>query len=381
MSSFVFQQPGSAELLQAINAAATKANSGGGVFAFASKGGIEALFSVPAISSMLNRRKTFRLVVGVDAITNAEALLYIAETMLKRRGTLAANVFLHDHPASTFHPKFLWFREGTALRLIIGSGNLTLRGLGQKSANSPAPGNWEVFSVQTLWGADADAVMRSIEGWFKAQVSAGTLCNLDNEEVKDRAMANGLMRYTQALAISSRRPARTAIARQTAPVDDFTFEAQDILVREISKNRNGQADIGKAALTDFFGYAGVPKDVLIQHVSLTNQVGPAKKIPLFVNRSRNYRLELRATADVGYNVATDDSRTILVATKLDPRSFRYTVVPVTITDYAFLSDLLGPMIGGRRRMREKRVNGEELRHAWPNVPPNLLPIAATILPP
>ncbi len=381
MNSFVFQQPGRADLLQAIDAAATTADSGGGVFAFASKGGIEAFFGVSAISSMLSHRKPFYLVVGVDAITNAEALLYIAETISKRRGTLTAKVFFHEHPASTFHPKFLWFRKGKAIRLIVGSGNLTLRGLGQTSTNSRPPGNWEVFTAQTLMGSDADAVMRSIDEWFAAQRAIGSLCELDDGRVKNRAMANGLVRYTQAPAPASRPPGKEATARRTTPVDDTDFSTHDILVREIPRNRHGQADVGKSALTDFFGYAGFPKDVLIQHVSLTNQVGAAEKIRLFVNESQNYRLELHAIANISYDVAADDSRLILVATKLDRRSFRYTVVPVTFADHALLVRLLGPMISARRQMREKRVNGEELRRAWPNTPTELLPIAATTLPP
>jgi hypothetical protein len=92
MTSFVFQQPGSAKLLDAINLAADGAEAGGGVFAFASTSGVEALFRVPALTRMLGASNQFHLVVGVDAITNAEALLCIADKRAKYRGALSSEV-------------------------------------------------------------------------------------------------------------------------------------------------------------------------------------------------------------------------------------------------------------------------------------------------
>lgn len=380
MTSFVFQQPGSAKLLEAIGVAAADADSGGGVFAFASSGGVEALFGIPALAVIARRRRPFHLIVGVDAITNAEALLCIGDK-LERNSGRTAEVFLHDHYASTFHPKFAWFQKGTELHLITGSGNLTVRGLGQQSASMPAPGNWEAFSVQILSGAHANAATREIQDWLAAQRTAGTLRSLDDETVKSRAMMNGLMRYASAPSRPRGAVATAVAVPRAAPVDDAEFETQDILVRELPRNRHGQADVGISALTEFFGYAGVAKDVLMQHVSLNNELGLAKKIRLFVNESRNFRLELNAISELAYEIAADDSRMILVATKLDRRSFRYTVVAVTTPDHAPLTALLGPMPPGRRLMREKRVTGEELQLAWPNVPQNLLPVPATTLSP
>lgn len=79
----------------------------------------------------------------------------------------------------------------------------------------------------------------------------------------------------------------------------------DVLIREIPSNRSGQADVGQTAL-QFFGYGGVAKNVLIQHVSERNELGPVIEIRLFVNASRNFRLELRGIADLPYDVAPDD---------------------------------------------------------------------------
>jgi len=90
--SFVFQQPGTARLLQAIDGAALNAESGGGFFAFASKGGIDEFFACPNISLMLQQGSSFQLIVGIDAITNAEALLCLSEKVSQFQG-LIVNVF------------------------------------------------------------------------------------------------------------------------------------------------------------------------------------------------------------------------------------------------------------------------------------------------
>ncbi|WP_141213248.1 phospholipase D family protein [Janthinobacterium sp. PC23-8] len=378
--TFVFQQPGTTKLLEAIDDAAADATAGGGVFAFASRGGIDAFFSRPNIARMLRRRQRFQLIVGVDAITNAEALLCLSEKVAQYNGILSANVFFHENPASTFHPKFSWFQQGSSLRLVTGSGNLTKRGLGQLAVAAGAPpGNWEAFSIQTMLDGEATSAMADINAWLAGQLEAGTLCSLDDERVRERAMANGRMRFastTPRVRIPA-QPAEALDAIEVAPVDGITFSTPEILVREIPKNRSGQADLGKTVLTEFFGYEGSEKKVFVQFVSLDNIPKPVEPILLFVNQSKNYRLELHEIAALDYDLREDDGRMILVATKLDLRSFRYTILPVTAPDYDTVAQLLGPIppLRGRSRpMRELFMSSTELRTTWLNVPDNLLPL-------
>lgn len=380
--TFVFQHPGTAKLLDAMDEAAAEATAGGGVFAFASRGGIDAFFARPNIARMLRRRQRFQLIVGVDAITNAEALLCLGEKVAEFRGILSAKVFFHENPASTFHPKFSWFQQGTDLRLVTGSGNLTKRGLGQVAgAAGAAPGNWEAFSVQTMRGGDATAALSEINDWLTSQQAIGTLCSLDDERVRERAMANGRMRFAVAAPRPRVRvranPAQVAAEAEVAPVDGVAFSTPEILVREVPRNRSGQADVGKKALTEFFGYEGSEKKVFVQYVSLENIASPVEPILLFVNQSKNYRLELHEIAELEYELGEDDSRMIVVVTKLDLRSFRYTILPVTAPDYDAVAQLLGPVPpqrGRSRPMRELFVSADQLRAAWLNAPDNLLPL-------
>jgi hypothetical protein len=384
--AFIFQQPGTTKLLEAINDAALNAKEGGGIFAFASKGGIEALFACPQISVMLQAGRPFHLIVGIDAITNAEALLCLSEKLLQYRDVLTTEVFLHLHINSTFHPKFSWFEGETDLRLVVGSGNLTLRGLGQLSTSVPASGNWEAFTVQSLEKNEAEIVKRQIEDWLTSQRALGTLCSLDDERVRNKAMANGQVRFTtnspvrEELIVTDRGPVRT-LHQESKPLDGIEFDTPEVLIRELPKNRPGQADVGQNALRQFFGYEGSPKKILVQYVSNINELGVTHELLLFVNQSKNYRLELSAMSNLRYEIAENGGRMILVATKFDRRSFRYTVLPVTSHDYQFVERIFNSTSGGLdgvRPMREKRISPRELFTAWPSVPSNLLPLNLAI---
>jgi hypothetical protein len=364
---FTLQQPGTEKLLEALDAAAKNADSGGGVFAFASKGGIDALFSRPNILYMLKHKRPFHLIVGVDAITNAEALLCLSDKVDQFNGILSANVFFHEYRNSTFHPKFSWFIKGSLLKLLTGSGNLTRGGLGKTPIGGNLFGNWEAFSLQ-IFKSKFLTVKKQIDHWLDEQRKLGTLCTLSDERVRQMAMSNGRSRFSRAAKVGSKK----LIA---VPIDGIEFETPEILVRELSSNRLGQADVGKLALKEFFGYVeGEKKKIFIQYVSLDNELGPVVEDHLFVNASRNFRLELRAIVDFGYEIAKDDSRMILVATKLDHCSFRYTILPVTAQDYRQVEALLGPINHGNRRMREARVTPDNLLSTWKEAPDNLLPI-------
>lgn len=137
---FTFQQPGTTSVLDAIEAAAKGADAGLGVFAFATAGGVRALFELPAMHALLHAKKPFHLIVGVDAITNAAALLQIGDVKTRYGAAFTAEVFYHSHPASTFHPKFVYFAHASASTVVTGSGNLTPQGLGVASSAAPAPG-------------------------------------------------------------------------------------------------------------------------------------------------------------------------------------------------------------------------------------------------
>lgn len=379
--SFVIQQPGESGLLATLNKAAVGARAGGGVFAFASEAGIKNLFSQPNIQALLRAHESLRFVVGVDAITNADALLYLSKCASEF--DFSAYVFIHNH-SGTFHPKFSWFDVDGDLRLITGSGNLTLSGLGHATASLPGFGNWEAFTLQTLTGKAAARTRQVIDDWFKTQLHSRSLRLLDDPEVRKRAMENGRLRFERSTRPSKGTGKRAHAQPQPTPIDGAPAGGKEVLLRELSKNRPGQADVGKEVL-EFFGFSALrAKDTsagsqgaLVQWISLDNEVGEPAELNPFVNKSRNFRLELPATKHVEYK-DSNDNRMILIAVKLSPRSFRYAVVPVDHPTYRELVKNLGPMPkkrGRSRAMREKFMSSDELREKWPSAPQELLPIS------
>lgn len=384
--AFVFQQPGEKSLLEAINTAAHNSSGGGGLFAFATKGGIEAFFALPNITSLLNSGFEFQLIVGVDAITNSEALLSLQDKVRQYGPGLKVSVFYHENAFSTFHPKFSWFLTPAGVSLITGSGNLTERGLGVQRLPEGKSSNWEAFSLQSLSGDDAEIVVGGISTWFKDQADAGALCELNDARVVEKAFANAQVRYAPnrnkkkikafAVAVVPEDEIQERVVVQTVAVEPEP-DLLDVLVRELPSTRGGQGDIGREAHSEFFGHSGTDKYIYMQFVELGDKLHPVKKVWLFYNpASANYRLEL-PESKVDYEIGASDERMILVATRLDSRSFRYTLLrPLTDKKYYDqVASLLGPIKrGGRRLMRQNFISSGTLKTVWPEAPSSLLPL-------
>jgi hypothetical protein len=421
MGNFHFQAPGARKFLDEVGLAVPAADMGIGVFAFASAGGVDSFVTALGLGAIWKKPKKFHLIVGVDAVTNADALLRIADHVKSNDGAFTAEVFFHGSPSSTFHPKFAMFRSVAGLRLLTGSGNLTTRGLGEASIAVNPPGNWEAFGVQDFSGHQAVSHWAIAQDWIEAERAANRLRPLSDEAVQSRAMSNGLLRYsapkpagapadaagggaakpavkaaagapipkwsakgtppavpitTAPVPVPALAPTATAAALSVTPLDT-PATGQDLLIKELPKNRPGQADVGKGYLQNFFGYvAGKSTSILVQYVSLADTVGPTETIYLFENASSNYRLELHAVAGFKYEIAKDDGRTIIVVARLAPRSFRYTVVPVSSPQYHKVSALLGPVIKTNRKMRGITFALEDLTKMWPSAPSNLRPVLA-----
>lgn len=414
--------PGARKFLDQMGLVAPGAEEGLGVFAFASAGGVDSFMDALGLGGTWKTPKKFHLIVGVDAVTNADALLRIADHVKSSGGALTAEVFFHGNPWSTFHPKFAMFRSAASLKFLTGSGNLTTRGLGVASSAMNPPGNWEAFIVQECSGHQAANHWSDAQDWIKAERGAKRLRPLNDEDVRLQAMSNGLVRYsvpkpstvaplgpamggaskpaakatatagtpvpkwatqgippvaaTKAASSPPTAPAATAAALNITPLDTLDI-GPDLLIKELSSNRPGQADVGKDYLENFFGYeAGKSKRIMVQYVSLANIMNPTEEHDLFRNQSKNYRVELGALKDFSYDKAKDDGRIITVVARLAPRSFRYTVVPVTDPEYAIVSHLLGPVSKTNRKMRGKTFALENLAKHWPAAPSNLRPVLA-----
>jgi len=126
----------------------------------------------------------------------------------------------------------------------------------------------------------------------------------------------------------------------------------------------------------FFGFRGdMESSVLLQYVNLNNALEQPVEKQLFVNASDNYRVEMGQIAQLGYDVGPNGERMILAAVRLDERTFRYSIVPVTHSSYGQLSAFLNAQSVSRPgRMREAFVNSNDLTRAWRRGPRNLFPV-------
>ena len=139
---FHFQDPTRSDpvyLLEAILDASRGAVSCMGMFAFASRAGVDSLIVDPEIKGFL-RKSAISLVVGIDAVTGRDALVRLQE-LEQTNKHLSIRVFWNP-TGSLFHPKVARFRYPDGGRsMIVGSGNLTLGGLRQ---------HFEAFSVMRV---------------------------------------------------------------------------------------------------------------------------------------------------------------------------------------------------------------------------------------
>lgn len=422
--TFVFQQPGTSPLLDAIEDCAADCDFMGGMFAFSTKDGVELLLDLPEIQALLTRGGSIRLTVGVDAITNGETLLYLRERMSASGSRLQARAYVHSFPG-IFHPKYMWFVRGNQVKVIAGSGNLTPSGLGCAPA-ARQNGNWEAFLVEELDLPSSAQFLQSIDGWVTRATNSGLLLEVDHPRALARGVANSRVRFarpprdgegtqggdgtpagdtaafppiapwplplgampartrtrsaaTRAAGLGVRGAAQPGAAPGAARATPTALPVQSAepgaFVREVSRNRSGQNDVGIEGLR-FFGYQrDESTTVLLQYVDLDNNVEAPIQRHLFENASDNFRVEMPQIAQLPYDVGPEDVRMIMVAVRLDYRTFRYTIVPVTHPSYATLSGFLDTKSKTRAgQMRKAFIESGELENSWPEGPRSLFPI-------
>ena len=128
--------PATVYLFEAVIQAMDGASDGHGIFAFASRDGVNSLLLDEAVTEFLGRA-SFDLLVGIDAVTNRPTLERLQE-LQGEYPNLSVRVFW-NRTKGLFHPKIARFsRDDGSQTVIFGSGNLTPGGLRD---------NFEAYSV------------------------------------------------------------------------------------------------------------------------------------------------------------------------------------------------------------------------------------------
>jgi len=342
---------GARNVLEVLVEAAHGAERGGGIFAFASRAGIDMLLGDEELQPLLSGGG-FELIVGVDSVTDTRALDRLTE-LSRRRPGLSARALVHGR-GGIFHPKLCWFAAGERLRLVVGSGNLTLGGLAR---------NTEASLATVLSGADAVESEAAIRAWTERWDDY--LMAPDSPQAQARAAENS----------GSERSLRRRMPQEgEEPAVEDAPPAEpgaEVLALDIPRNdpNRTQLDIGMAQFRSFFGgEPGQQRRILIQPVDGVGQLGEVERPrKLIETRSRNYRFEAGAGHRRPY---PQEGRPIAVFARGGDGIFRYQLFwpedPGHAEADAFLTSLAGREVGGKMRRETGTVGG--LRAAWPEAP-------------
>ena len=346
---------------------------GGGAYAFATKDGINMLLTDENFKIFLTKG-VYTLIVGTDDITNEHAVNALIELKQKYGKHLIVKAYIHKNKGSTFHPKFSWFQKKDGGSLVLGSGNLTQKGLRH---------NREAYSVIQHTTDEMEKVVAEWEEWYTH--SAPFLFDIDDPIVMIRAKQNTEQTRAVSEAKASVRKERahsqandelasvyenqpqdpkfaktatpkkkanaSAKTEQEVPTtqvvitdEDVDIDASywcitdesDVLIAEIPKsgNRWKQANFDKNTFENYFGATcgenGAYR-ILLRCVNSDGSMCETEIRPSVSVASQNYRFELEAATGLSY--PTGSNRPIAVFARVSQRDFIYTLLMPGSTGY------------------------------------------------
>lgn len=337
------------------------------IFAFASVQGAVSIVDDPAFAGFVGHG-TFRLLVGLDAVTDRRTLKFLLAAWDKFKPNFELRVFRNTRNR-LFHPKIVRSRRADGSgTVVVGSGNFTPGGLRS---------NLEAFSVFRYPSEAAPDVSE----WDRFLTEHQDEIVEIDEEALDRAARNGL-RVALGRRIARRTPLapgrkaeaeEAAIAVEEEVVDLAETGAPDssdrMLVAEVPGGgpRWQQVHFNKPAITDFFRAAPNTADrVFLYRVEPGGAAFAEPPRPVvFSAVNVNHKIEFRAHAGEPYPTAGPP---ILVLREIGLRTFSYTMLLPGESGYAEMTAFLAanPSIGrGAPRVIATRAQVEA---AWPSVP-------------
>lgn len=352
--------PFSYSLHEALLQACSGAQNGGGAYAFISQDGVKLLLEDEVFKRFVELG-SFKLIVGIDQITNENALQKLRELRDLYKG-LEIEVFYHTIDSSLFHPKFAWFKNKQGGVLVVGSGNLTASGLRR---------NWEAFNIIQLSKEELKKVEEDWKKWLDHSIKS--LKSIDDQEVIEKAKSN---RWKSRIRIKEDVKAGEVIVEPEVEEDikAWVFDDSDeYLIAEIPKSgdRWKQANFHKDTFVNFFG--AKPGDnshrVLLRNILNDGSLADIEVRPSVTVRSRNFRFELDAAADLKYPERGGKPLGIFV--RVSTRMFLYILAMPTDRFYPEVAAFMDQKSkGGGREGSMRKIQGKvlELEKHLPNLP-------------
>lgn len=352
---FHLQDPTSRDtvyLFEAIVEALSGAESCEGMFAFASRAGVDSLIGDPATQSFL-RRSTMSLLVGIDAVTDRQALECLRERE-SEHDRLSVRVF--KNPTSAlFHPKIARFSYPDGRRsVIVGSGNLTPGGLQQ---------NFEAFSVMRA----AANEMAAVASWDRFLADQDSCIAGIDEEALELAARNVSKRR--------RRRDRSRLTRVSTVVeadmdDSVVGEGTGwFLVAHVPRagDRWTQVHFNRPVIENFFKIRhGTHERVYLREHRGGSGYGDQEVRPcVYSERNKNLKIEVASHAGDAY---PEDGPPIAVFQELQVRSFAYILLMPGEPGYEELKGLTSALPSIGKGLPRVVAGGDRVAAAWPNCP-------------
>lgn len=351
--------PATIYLFEAVIEAMDSASEGKGIFAFASRDGVDSLLLDVAVTTFLSRG-SFDLIVGIDAVTNRPTL----ERLQELQGdypSLQVRVFW-NRTKGLFHPKIARFvKDDGSQTVIFGSGNLTPGGLRD---------NFEAYSV--LRTEPEETV--DLSSWDDFLARHTTNIRPIDEDALERAARN-IIRGGR--GGRSRRDVEPDVVteEQEAPPEEEAVPppvADRILVAQLPKaggeyGRWSQAHFNKDIIDQFFH----TQPDSTQRVYLTARRHDGLILPQEVRRviysqsNKNLKIELGARKGEAYPTAGPP---IAVFREIQARTFQYMILMPGEAGYRQMFRLtqILPTVG--RGLPRVLTDVSTVRTAWPGCP-------------
>lgn len=359
---FRLQDPTSPETVYLFEAfigaiADDQAASWRGIFAFASRNGVDVLLLDPAVTEFLGRG-TLSLIVGLDAVTNRPTLERLRE-LEAAFASLSVQVFW-NRTTGLFHPKIshVQYRDGRQC-VIVGSGNLTPGGLRE---------NFEAYSV--LRTSPDDGV--DLGSWDRFLAEHADDIRAIDDEALERAARN--------IARGGGRRRRdvepdivAAEEEEAAGVEGPEAEGAPIegrvLVAQVpaAGGRWHQVHFNREVVERFFRVQpNSTQRVYLQERLNTGELGEQEVRPcVYSETNRNHKIELGSHAGADYPAA---GRPVAVFRETQARAFEYMMLMPGDPGHDELIRLTEQLETVGPGLPRVMTDTATVRAAWPDCP-------------
>ena len=344
---------------EAIVGAVKGATAWRGVFAYATRGGLNCLLEDSVVNQFVVNGGVVDLLVGMDAITNRRALERLQE-LEGLHESFRPRVFWNE-VASLFHPKIsnFTYSDGSS-RLIVGSGNLTPGGL---------MNNIEGYTVISA-NQEEKIDLSALDEFLQRHTDA---IRPINDEALERAEQNLIKRINlgpQAgrLVLATPRRARRPVRLVPGGDEGRVAIVDRILIALVpaAGGRWSQVHFNADVVQEFFRIANLE----IQRVYLTHLSPDGTRSDvevrqcLFGQSNRNHRIEFGAAKRLQYPA----NPPVLVLRERQLRVFDYMLLLPTSEGYAKVIELTNTLPSTGRGLGRVITDVNALENAWAECP-------------